>query len=94
MDTGMRNLFPGRVFSPFERNWHKESRKMALTANQVRVAQHGDAVVGERTQLIYDEETGMVGQKKTIVAHVPVEGGGHAIVIAEQVQVQQVVKLM
>ncbi len=36
---------------------------------------------------MYDEETGMVGQKKTVVAQVPVEGGGHAIGIAQQVQV-------
>ncbi len=48
---------------------------MALAANHVRVVQHGNAVMGERTQLVYDEETGMVGQKKTVVAQVPVEGG-------------------
>ncbi len=67
-------------------------KKMSLSANRVRVVQHGDAVMGERTQLVYDEETGMVGQKKTVVAQVPVEGGGHAILVTEQVQVTQVVK--
>ena len=64
---------------------------MALTANRVRVVQHGDAMMGERTQLVYDEETGMVGQKKTVVAQVPIERGGHAILVTEQVQVGQVV---
>ena len=64
---------------------------MALTANHVRIEQHGDAMMGERTQLVYDEETGMVGQKKTVVAQVPIEGGGHAILVTEQVQVAQVV---
>ncbi|XP_064404386.1 uncharacterized protein LOC135349720 isoform X4 [Halichondria panicea] len=63
---------------------------MALTVNHVRVVQHGDAVMGERTQLMYDEETGMAGQKKTVVAQVPIEGGGHAILVTEQVQVGQV----
>ena len=64
---------------------------MALTANHVRVEQHGDAMMGEYTQFVYDEETGMAGQKKTVVAQVPVEGGGHAILVTEQVQVTQVV---
>ncbi len=62
-----------------------------MTVNHVRVVQHGDAVMGERTQLMYDEETGMVGQKKTVVAQVPIDGGGHAILVTEQVQVTQVV---
>ncbi|XP_064404384.1 uncharacterized protein LOC135349720 isoform X2 [Halichondria panicea] len=63
---------------------------MALTANHVRVEQHGDAMMGEYTQFVYDKETGMAGQKKTVVAQVPVEGGGHAILVTEQVQVTQV----
>ncbi len=71
---------------------YHSSKKMALTVNHVRVVQHGDAVMGERTQLMYDEETGMAGQKKTVVAQVPIEGGGHAILVTEQVQVGQVVK--
>ncbi len=66
-------------------------KKMALTANHVRVVQHGDAVMGERTQLVYDEEAGMVAQKKTMVAQVPIEGGGHAILVTEQMQVGQMV---
>ena len=49
---------------------------MALATNRIRVQQYGDAVVGEQTQVVYDEETGVVGQKKTVVAQVPTEGGG------------------
>ncbi len=67
---------------------------MALTANHVRVEQQGDAVMGEYTQFVYDEETGMAGKKKTVVAHAPAEGGGHTVLIVEQVQVGQVVKLI
>ena len=65
---------------------------MALAANRIRVQQYGDAVVGEQTQLVYDEETGILGQKKTIVAQVPFEGGGMAYVAAEQVEVERVVR--
>ncbi len=71
---------------------HAALREYTLTAyvpkpgmvNQKKTVEGGEhvVVVGERTQLIYDEETG------------PVEGLGHAIVIAEQVQVRQVVKLI
>ena len=66
--------------------------KMALAANRIRVQQYGDAVVGEQTQVVYDEETGIVGQKKTMVAQVPTEGGGTAYIVAEQVEVERVVR--
>ena len=64
---------------------------MALTAKHVRIEQHGEALLGEYTQYVHNEETGMVGQKKTVFAQVPVEGGRHAILIEEQVQVVQAV---
>lgn len=65
---------------------------MALAANHIRVQQYGDAVVGEQTRIVYDEETGILGQTKTIVAQVPTEGGGTAYVVAEQMAVGQVVR--
>ena len=64
---------------------------MALAAQRTRIQRFGDAVVGEQTQLVYDEESGLVGQKKITVAQVPTEGGGTAVLIAEQVEVGQVV---
>ncbi len=64
---------------------------MALTSNHVKVVKHGDAVMGEHTQRVYDDKTGMVAQKKTTFAQVPVKGGGLAFCVREQVQVGQVV---
>ncbi len=90
--------------APVEGSGHAALREYTLTAyvpkpgmvNQKKTVEGGEhvVVVGERTQLFFDKETGMEGQKKTVVAQVPVEGLGHAIVIAEQVQVRQVVKLI
>ncbi len=69
---------------------------MALIANHVEVDAQpaGDAVITienqERTPLLSDnlkEETGIMVGQKTVVAQVPVEGGGHAILVTKQVQV-------
>ncbi len=53
--------------------------------------------MGEYTQFVYDEETGMAGKKKTVVAHAPVlrrEVDIPFSCIVEQVEVGQVVKLI
>ena len=63
---------------------------MALAAQRTRIQRFGDAVVGEQTQLVYDEESGLVRQKKITVAQVPTEQGT-AVLVAEQVEVGQVV---
>ncbi len=47
----------------------------------------GDDYGDERTQLMYDEEAGMVGQKTQVQVVHSVEGGGHAILFAEVGQV-------
>ena len=66
---------------------------MALAAQRTRIQQYGDAVVGEQTQVVYDEESGLIGQKKITVAQVPTRGGGTAVLVHEQVEVGQVVGL-
>ncbi len=56
---------------------------MALTVNYIRVEQHGDTVLGECTQIGYVPKTGSasgtVVQENAVVAQVPVERGGDAV---------------
>ena len=59
---------------------------MALAASRVRVEQHGDAVIGTRSDLLYDERTGLLAEKRTVVAQVPIQGGGTVLVKGEEVQ--------
>ena len=65
---------------------------MAWVAQRTSVQQHGDAVVGEQTQVLYDEETGLLGQRRTTVAQVPIQGGGSAVLVRDQMEVGQVVR--
>ena len=64
----------------------------AVVASRVRVQQHGDAMIGERVDRVYDERTGLIGEKKTTVATVPlhVQGGGTAVLVGEQITAAQV----
>ena len=62
----------------------------AVVASRVRVQQHGDAMIGERVDRVYDERTGMIGEKKTTVATVPLQGGGTAVLVGEQITAAQV----
>ena len=63
---------------------------MAIAASRVRIQQHGDAMIGERVDRVYDERTGIIGEKKTTVASVPIEGGGTAVLVGEQFTAAQV----
>ena len=52
----------------------------------MEVARHGDTTIGVKTDIIVDERLGLVAEKKTVVAEVPVEGGGTAIIAGEQIR--------
>ncbi len=69
----------------------KHSKETAMALNGVDTQLAGD----ERTPLLSEEETSIVAaSQKTVVAQVPIEGGGHAILVTEQVQVGQVGKVV
>jgi len=60
---------------------------MALIGTRIQVAQQRDGTtVGVRTDLVVDERTGLVAEKKTMVAEVPMDGGGTALVAGEQIR--------
>ena len=60
---------------------------MALIGTRVEVAQEEDGTtVGVRTDVVVDKHTGLVVEKKTIVAEVPIEGGGTTLIAEEQMQ--------
>ena len=60
---------------------------MALVGTRVDVAQQGDGTtIGVRTDVVVDQRTGLVAEKKTIVAEVPIEGGGTALIAGEQIR--------
>ena len=64
---------------------------MALVGTKVEVAQQGDgSTIGVRTDVVFDQHTGLMAEKKTIVADVPLEGGGTARVAAEQTRIMAV----
>ena len=64
---------------------------MALVGTKVEVAQQGDgSTIGVRTDVVFDQRTGLMAEKKTIVADVPLEGGGTARVAAEQTRIMAV----
>lgn len=57
---------------------------MALIGTRIQVAQQRDGTtVGVRTDLVVDERTGLVAEKKTMVA---MDGGGTALVAGEQIR--------
>ena len=61
---------------------------MALVGTKVEVAQQGDgSTIGVRTDVVFDQHTGLMAEKKTLVADVPLEGGGTARVAAEQTRI-------
>lgn len=66
---------------------------MAIAASRVRIQQHGDAMLGQRVDNVYDERTGMIGQKKITVASVPIQGGGTAYMVGEEYTAAQVVRI-
>ena len=60
---------------------------MALIGTRIQVAQQRDGTtVGVRTDLVVDDRTGLVAEKKTMVAEVPLQGGGTALVAGEQIR--------
>ena len=64
---------------------------MALVGTKVEVAQQGDgSTIGVRTDVLFDQRTGLMAEKKTLVADVPLEGGGTARVAAEQTRIMAV----
>ena len=64
---------------------------MALVGTKVEVAQQGDgSTIGVRTDVVFDQHTGLMAEKKTLVADVPLEGGGTARVAAEQTRIMAV----
>ena len=64
---------------------------MALVGTKVEVAQQGDgSTIGVRTDVVFDQRTGLMAEKKTLVADVPLEGGGTARVAAEQTRIMAV----
>ena len=64
---------------------------MALVGTKVEVAQQGDgSTIGVRTDVVFDQHTGLMAEKKTLVADFPLEGGGTARVAAEQTRIMAV----
>ena len=64
---------------------------MSVQASRIRVQQHGDAVIGERTDVEYDERTNLLTENRTTVAEVPIEGGGTAVLRYTAVQTSTLV---
>ena len=61
---------------------------MALVGSKVEVAQQGDgSTIGVRTDVVFDQRTGLMAEQKRVVADVPLEGGGTARVAAEQTRI-------
>lgn len=61
---------------------------MALVGTKIEVAQQGDgSTIGVKTDVVVDQRTGLMAEKKTLVADVPLEGGGTARIAAEQTRV-------
>lgn len=64
---------------------------MALVGTKVQVAQDGNTTVAVQTDLVVDERTGLVAERKRVMAEVMTESGNHKAVIAgEQVRVAPV----
>lgn len=61
-----------------------ESHKMALVGTRVETQQDGDTAVAVRTDVLVDTETGLLLERKTVVAEVLTESGNHKAVIAGQ----------
>ena len=61
---------------------------MALVGSKVEVAQQGDgSTIGVRTDVVFDQHTGLMAEKRTLVADAPLEGGGTARVAVEQTRI-------
>ena len=65
---------------------------MALAGQRVKIQQVGDAVVGEQVDYVLDKEAGVIGQKKTVVAHDP--EGGMTVVMTEHVAISGLVRML
>ena len=65
---------------------------MALAGQRVRIQQVGDAVVGEQVDYVLDREAGVIGQKKTLVAHD--SDGGMTVVMTERVAILNLVRML
>lgn len=57
---------------------------MALVGTRVETQQDGDTAVAVRTDVLVDTETGLLLERKTVVAEVLTESGNHKAVIAGQ----------
>ena len=68
---------------------------MALVGGtRVDVAQQRDGTtIGVRTDVVVDQYTGLAAEKKTVVAEVPIEGGGTALIAGEQIRAVGVVSV-
>ena len=63
---------------------------MALVGTKVQVAQDGNTTMAVKTDLVVDERTGLVAERKTVVAEVMTESGHKAVVTGEQIRVASV----
>lgn len=63
---------------------------MALVGTKVEVAQDGNTTMAVKTDLVIDERTGLVAERKTVVAEVMTESGHKAVVAGEQIRVASV----
>ena len=60
---------------------------MALVGTRIEMMREGDANVAVKTDIVVDTETGLVVERKTVLAEVQTEDGGTAIVAAQQTEV-------
>ena len=66
---------------------------MALAASRVDVVQDGENAVAVKTDVLLDPESGLLLERKTVVAEVLTESGNHkAILVGQQTSVKSVVK--
>ena len=62
--------------------------KMALVGSRVQAMQDGDNAMAVRTDVVLDDETGLLLERKTVVAEVLTESGNHkALLVGQQTSV-------
>lgn len=57
---------------------------MALVGTRVQTVRDGENAVAVKTDIVLDVETGLVLERKTVVAEVLTESGNHKAVVAGQ----------